>query len=537
MHTHLQWLLLLMPLGHFLAAMLTAAQRSAEQAWRVAEFACWLALLAVLTVTATLVFQPWLDPHATLPTLLRHAGGDLPVRLDMLSLAMANLIAILGLVVTRFSRQYLHGEPGSLSFQRWLSSTLGCVAITITSDHLLLLLAGWVCTSLCLHQLLLFYPDRPRARLAAQKKFIASRLGELCLLGAFVLLYLQHDSFIISSILASFADGGSTVAGWQTQLAALLIVLAALLKCAQLPLHGWLMQVMEAPTPVSALLHAGIINLGGFLLLLLAPVVEQSVAALWLLLVVAGITTLVASLSMMTRISIKVMLAWSTCAQMGFMLVECALGLYELALLHLLAHSIYKANAFLNAGNAVQDYLRHRLANDPAHAARQQPVSWLRALLPAVSILLLLVAALEWWQPQQHHPAMLLMLGFALSCCLLEAQAAQGRTALLLYLSCALLPLLYFVWQAGFVMLLPPHSPVIGDGMAAISWMLLLLLLFFAAFLALRCRPQQRAVQCLFLYLYGGLFVDEWMTRLTLRLWPRQRQRAASHLATDRVRS
>jgi len=535
MHTTLQWILLLLPLAHFLAAIVGPSRHSPQRGWHMAESVCWLALLATLTVSATVVLAPWLSDW-TLPAALRHQGGELPLRLDTLSLAMANLIAIVGLVVMRFSRQYLQGEAGHLRFQRWLSSTLGCVAITITSDHLLLLLAGWVCTSLCLHQLLLFYPHRPRARLAAQKKFIASRLGELCLLAAFVLLYQQHDSFIISNVLAAYSDPSPAATGWPTQIAAVLIAVAALLKCAQLPLHGWLMQVMEAPTPVSALLHAGIINLGGFLLLLLAPVVEQSATALWLLLTVAGITTVVASLSMMTRISIKVMLAWSTCAQMGFMLLECALGLYELALLHLLAHSIYKANAFLNAGNAVQDYLQARLANDPARILRQQPTHWLRALLPAVTLVLLVSAVLEWWQPQLHNPAMLLMLGFAVSCCMLEAQAAHGRTALLLYLGSSMLVLLYFAWQYLFVNLLPAHTPVIGQSVAAISWLMLLLVLFIGAFLALRCRPQQRAVQILFLYLYGGLFVDEWMTRLTVWLWPANKL-DQSRLAIDQVRS
>ena len=109
--------------------------------------------------------------------------------------------------------------------------------------------------------------------------------------------------------------------------AAILLAITALIKCAQLPLHGWLIQVVEAPTPISALLHAGIINLGGFLLLSFAPLIAFSVDAQWVLLIIAGLSTLISALVMMTRISIKVKLAWSTCAQMGLMLIECALGL------------------------------------------------------------------------------------------------------------------------------------------------------------------------------------------------------------------
>ena len=133
-------------------------------------------------------------------------------------------------------------------------------------------------------------------------------------------------------------------------IAALLLAISAIIKCAQLPLHGWLIQVMEAPTPVSALLHAGVVNLGGFMLIRLASVIYTTQAAQALLVVMGCLTAVVGSLVMSTGISIKVHLAWSTCAQMGFMLVECGLGLYALAFLHLLAHSLYKAHSWVQAG-------------------------------------------------------------------------------------------------------------------------------------------------------------------------------------------
>jgi NAD(P)H-quinone oxidoreductase subunit 5 len=118
-----------------------------------------------------------------------------------------------------------------------------------------------------------------------------------------------------------------------------LLVASAALKCAQLPFHGWLIQVMEAPTPVSALLHAGVVNIGGFLMIRLAPLMTQSEIAQTLLVICGCTTAVIAALVMTTRVSIKVALAWSTCAQMGFMLLECGLGAYPLALLHIVAHS------------------------------------------------------------------------------------------------------------------------------------------------------------------------------------------------------
>jgi NAD(P)H-quinone oxidoreductase subunit 5 len=133
------------------------------------------------------------------------------------------------------------------------------------------------------------------------------------------------------------------------------------------PLQGWLLQVMEAPTPVSALLHAGVVNLGGFVLIRFAPCWRPRRRPR--LLVVAGLARLLAAFAMLTRISIKVRLAWSTVAQMGFMVLECGLGLYHMAALHLIGHSLYKAHHFLAASDVVRE-TREQMLGTPAPVAR-----------------------------------------------------------------------------------------------------------------------------------------------------------------------
>jgi NAD(P)H-quinone oxidoreductase subunit 5 len=137
-------------------------------------------------------------------------------------------------------------------------------------------------------------------------------------------------------------------------------VVAAALKTAAFPLHGWLTEVMEAPTPVSALLHAGIINSGGVLLISLAGLVQLSPGAMAALVVVGGFTALFGAAVMLTQSAVKTSLAWSTVSQMGFLLLQCGLGLWALALLHIVAHSLYKAHAFLSSGGAVQAVARLR---------------------------------------------------------------------------------------------------------------------------------------------------------------------------------
>ena len=133
-----------------------------------------------------------------------------------------------------------------------------------------------------------------------------------------------------------------------------LLAIAALLKSAQFPTHGWLTEVMETPTPVSALLHAGVINAGGFLLIRFADVMLLAPGVLAALVMIGGFTALFGSLVMLTQPAVKTSLAWSTVAQMGFMIFECGLALFPLALLHIVAHSLYKAHSFLASGGAVE---------------------------------------------------------------------------------------------------------------------------------------------------------------------------------------
>jgi NAD(P)H-quinone oxidoreductase subunit 5 len=213
------------------------------------------------------------------------------------------------------------------------------------------LVVAWIATSLFLQKLLLFYPDRVQARRAARKRFVIARIGDVALIAAAILLTAGFGTTEIAAILeASRAGEVPASAFW----AAGLIALAALLVSAQFPTHGWLTEVMETPTPVSALLHAGVINAGGFLLIRFADLMLLAPALLALLVMIGGFTALIGGLVMLTQPAVKTSLAWSTVAQMGFMILQCGLALFPLALLHIVAHSLYKAHAFLDSGGAVE---------------------------------------------------------------------------------------------------------------------------------------------------------------------------------------
>jgi NAD(P)H-quinone oxidoreductase subunit 5 len=286
--------------------------------------------------------------------MLTPAVPGLSIHYDALTVVMFLLVSFVGSIVVHFSRNYMAGDPGHARFTRLLSVTLASVLLLILSGNMAMFLVAWVATSLGLNQLLLFYSDRPAAILAARKKFIASRLGDLCLAIAIGLVWQVTGALEFSAVfdaVQSLAASGETPAS--LSIAAMLIAVAALLKSAQFPMHGWITEVMETPTPVSALLHAGIINAGGFLALRFSPLLQLSAPSMDLLLIVGGFTALFASVVMLTQNAIKVALAWSTIAQMGFMLLQCGLGAWPAALLHIVAHSLYKAHAFLSSGSVV----------------------------------------------------------------------------------------------------------------------------------------------------------------------------------------
>jgi len=273
------------------------------------------------------------------------------VMLDAVSVPVFVLVAFIGWVVVRFTRVYLDGEARQGPFTGWLCLTLAAVILFVTAGSLFVAAAAWIATSLCLHRLLLFYGGRAAARRAARKKFIIARAGDAALLAAFALLALDYRTADIGAVAAAARAGQG---GGLAQAAAACLAVAACLKSAQFPFHGWLTEVMETPTPVSALLHAGVINAGGFLLIRFADVLMLAPGVLAGLAMAGGMTALFGGLVMLTQPSVKTSLAWSTVAQMGFMIFECGLALFALALLHILAHSLYKAHSFLASGGAVE---------------------------------------------------------------------------------------------------------------------------------------------------------------------------------------
>jgi len=310
--------------------------------------------------------------------------------LDALTTTMLLLVSFIGLVIARFSARALLDEPRQGRFFAALALTMGATMTLIVSRNLAMVTAAWMLTSLGLHQLLEHYSDRPWAIWAARKKFLVSRLGDALLLAALGLTIWRFGSsdyaviFAEADAIRRSGDGGAVVTA-----IGILLVLGAMTKSAQFPFHSWLPDTMEAPTPVSAFMHAGIINAGGFLVIRLSPLVSLSPVALDVLALVGAFTALFGGLVMLTQTSIKRALAFSTIAQMGFMMLQCGLGGFSAALLHIVAHSLYKAHAFLSSGSVLEQAARTQLTQARARSGRAVLVTDILAVCGAAAILAL----------------------------------------------------------------------------------------------------------------------------------------------------
>ncbi len=465
---------------------------SLKRRWEIADASTLLGLGATLSIWLLTIFKV----DFTSPLSLFHFNG--------ITSTVLLLVHFIGFVVFKYALSNFEMDQDNKRFLQWYLVTLFSVMITVVSNHLLLLWLGWVSISISLHQLLMFYPQRYRAALAAHKKFIFARLAETLLGIAFLIIYFEHGAVLIDEIFVQYPLVSLSV---NLHIAAVLIALVVLIKCAQLPFHGWLIQVVESPTPVSALLHAGIINMGGLLLLVFSPLFSQSLPAQMLVLVCATVSAVLAALVLMSITSIKVKLAWSTISQMGLMLIECALGLYTIAMLHLLAHSVYKAHAFLTAGETVK---HHLMQTNIQQSSRT--LDWLIASIISAATLF---SAIYFGLISAPYSPWVILSGTAI---VLIANRNVLVNPIQSILPALGLLLTYIILKSVVSNILPPllHQYIWQFDLMVSLLFVGLLISFFYLFVFKKQQLTSTAMRLL----NAGFFLDEWSTRVTLRIWP-----------------
>ena len=475
----------------------------------LAEIASLMALVLSLGAGGVL----WLYGAQTTP-LLGVATLGFSVRLDLLSVVMLMLVGLLGWVITRFSTTYLDGEARQGAFMGWLMLTLACVTALVSAGNLGQLVLGFIGAGMGLRQLLLTYADRPRAVRAAARMRMASRAGDTALIGATLVLLYAFGTADIAT-LNMIATGPMAVLG------AGLLVLGGLLKAAQFPLHGWLTEVMEAPTPVSALLHAGIVNAGGFVLIRMADLLLTAPGIMAALALLGGFTALFGSLAMLAQPAVKTSLAWSTIAQMGFMMLQIGMELFALATLHILAHSLYKAHAFLSSGSAIAHVTAARRPGPVA-------VPSARNVARAFGLALVIFAAvgfafgLAGKPPQAFALGAILIFGVAYLIAQGLADAAPASLTKRISVAALVTSASYFTLHAGIDWLMAGTLP--GPAAPqALEWAVMVLVLasFGMVALAQALFPLwagHPAAQGLRIHLANGLYIAPLIDRLTGRL-------------------
>lgn len=269
---------------------------------------------------------------------------------DGLTVIMWVVVAFLSGIVHSYSRRYMRGERYvGRFFLRILSFTL-VVGVLVAADHVVLFATAWLAMGLVMASLIGHVRDWKQARAAgrmARRYFLASS-GLIA--AGLALLVLTTGATSITDIFGSTEAISPTV----SYVAVGALVLAALIQSALFPFHGWLLSSMTAPTPASAVMHAGFVNAGGILLTRFAPLFADQLGVMSLIVAVGALSALLGQALLLVQPTIKRKLGASTLAQMGFMILQCGLGFFSAAVTHLIVHGFYKAFLFLSSGSAIE---------------------------------------------------------------------------------------------------------------------------------------------------------------------------------------
>jgi NADH-quinone oxidoreductase subunit L len=278
------------------------------------------------------------------------------LRVDPLSVVMALTVTGVGTMIHVYAIDYMHGDPRYARFFAYMNLFVFFMLVLVLADNFLLLYVGWEGVGLCSYLLIGFWSERKPAADAAKKAFVTTRIGDSAFLIGIIFIWLHFGSLDFDKVLSQaggLANGTATVMS-------LLLFAGAVGKSAQLPLHVWLPDAMEGPTPVSALIHAAtMVTAGVYLVVRAHQIFEQSTVALTIVAVTGIVTAIYAGFSAIGQDDIKRMLAYSTISQLGFMFFGAGMGAYSAAIFLLVAHAFFKAVLFLGAGSVM-----HALPND-----------------------------------------------------------------------------------------------------------------------------------------------------------------------------
>ena len=281
-------------------------------------------------------------------------GFTAPValQLDQLSIVFVLLITIVGSLIHIYSLGYMEHDPNKRKFFGFLNLFVGSMLLLVLADNYLLLYVGWEGVGLASYLLISFWQYKPSAAAAGKKAFVMNRIGDVGLSLAIMLIFVTFGTVVFDEVFAMAGEASESTLTW----IGLLLLLAAAGKSAQFPLQAWLLDAMEGPTPVSALIHAAtMVTAGVYLIVRSGAIYDQTIFALTAVMVIGVITMFLGAFIGSAKDDIKKSLAGSTMSQIGYMVLAAGLGPvgYVFAIFHLLTHGVFKANLFLGAGSVI----------------------------------------------------------------------------------------------------------------------------------------------------------------------------------------
>jgi NADH-quinone oxidoreductase subunit L len=351
------WICLLSPLAAVCLITLGGTALSRRTAGYLATASCFVAFGGALTA-----FIGLLGRDASQRELLSTAwtwitGGSyqsgLSVLIDPLSVFMMLIVSGVGALIVWYSIGYMDGDDEERRYFGYMALFVFSMLLLVQAGNLLILLAGWGMVGLSSYLLIGYWHERPSAIAAAKKAFVMNAIGDATMALAFFLLIKEGNSLEFGILGGEFS---STVAN----LVALGLLGGAVAKSAQIPLHTWLPDAMEGPTPVSALIHAAtMVTAGVYLIVRTHAIFEQAPKIADLAAGLGALTLLMAGLIALVQVDIKRVIAYSTMSQIGYMFLGAGIGSYPNAMFHLMTHAFFKALLFMAAGIVI-----HSLVNE-----------------------------------------------------------------------------------------------------------------------------------------------------------------------------
>ena len=350
-------LILLCPLAAFaIFGLLGLAKQSFPRQDYLSTAAMLIALVCSLLLLQEVVPDP--EPHTVQWLSLGSVTFSMGFYLDSVTAIMLIVVTLVSSLVHIFSMGYMHGDPRYPRFFAFLSLFSFSMLFLVVSDNLLGIYIGWELVGLCSYLLIGFWFEKDSAADACKKAFLTTRVGDVGMFIGMMMLFTKFDTLSLygeGGIFAQAAAQLSTGDMVWLSIAGVLIFCGAVGKSAQVPLHTWLPDAMEGPTPVSALIHAAtMVAAGVYLTARMFPILTETSSLV--IAYIGGITALIAATIAIVRFDIKRVLAYSTVSQLGYMMLGIGVGSYVAGLFHLTTHAFFKALLFLGSGSVIHAF-------------------------------------------------------------------------------------------------------------------------------------------------------------------------------------